>query len=116
MANTQTDCHPSLMSMMEGKYLEKPVTNAISFGYCFRDRDLRLFVQRYLKRKGIAIKAFKENLPESDWMRHFLKINKKFYHLDCVNIQNVVELTLMKKLKTHILIILDRKIFHNQTS
>lgn len=66
---------PPVLSKTEEKHIVNALLVAANFGYPMTERDLALFVQGFLNRKGINIARFHNNMPGPDWRESFLKRN-----------------------------------------
>lgn len=63
------------------------LTTASGFAYPFTVRMLRELVQQYLKRKGVRIACFTNNLPGIDWANAFLARNRELSNRMSQNIK-----------------------------
>lgn len=59
----------------EAAIVEAALT-AASYGYPFNEACFKEFVQNYINHEDTRVKIFKDNMPEKDWDRGFLKRNK----------------------------------------
>lgn len=66
---------PPVLSKVEEKQIVNALLVAANFGYPMTERDLALFVQGFLNRKGVNISKFHNNMPGPDWRELFLKRN-----------------------------------------
>lgn len=54
---------PPVLSVPEEKQMVAALEVAANFYYPFTQQDLKLFIKQYLDKKGVAVKAFTNNMP-----------------------------------------------------
>lgn len=64
---------PTILTKEEEKDVAHVAISLAENGFPMDRKDLKLFVQSYLNAKGVKIKAWKENIPGTEWIRLFLK-------------------------------------------
>jgi len=64
---------PTIFSQEEEEMFKAYVTTTSSYGFPIDEMDLRFIVKAYADRKGIRIRQFRNNVPQKDWMKSFIK-------------------------------------------
>lgn len=65
-----------LSEELETEFVDKIITCA-DWGYPLSELDVRCFVKHHLDRCGRTVKKFRNNLPGTDWAKHFMKRHKE---------------------------------------
>lgn len=77
---------PPAISVPEEKLIVSAILTAAEFRMPFTKDGLKDFIQQYLNRKGVIVRAFNNNRPGDDWYEYFMNRNSE---LAIRNSQNI---------------------------
>lgn len=67
--------HPTVFTLVEELAFASHIDKMCEFGFPIAKLDLRYIVQNYVTRQGKTIPCFRNNMPDVDWTKSFLKRN-----------------------------------------
>lgn len=85
--NMSTIGHPRTFSEVEEAIIQKTLLAAAKWGFPLSAFDVRCIIKAHLDKKGIQVKAFKNNFPGRYWVKIFLDRNKS--ELSCRLAENI---------------------------
>lgn len=64
------------LTSTEEERLVLAINTAAEWGFPLTEQDIRILVKRYLDKKGVQLKPFRDNKPGREWSKAFLSRHK----------------------------------------